>query len=311
MGILNIFYLLFTNRNFLFIVGIVLGFVLGDRTVILKDFTPYIIGFILAVSTSGFKFRSFIPIFRNIGPVVSCILLNYLIYGLLLLLLAYIFAPSQDIWIGYVVIAATPPAVAIIPFAANLNGDLRFAISGVFGGNLLGILITPIIFFIFVGDNVVSHLSLMDILLKMLIIPIFVSRLFRIRRIYPFFEKYRGIMVDYGFLVIAMTVIGLSRNLIFENPDLIRYPLMIFLFIMFFLGGLFKYILSRYYPDKEVIVTLSLMLTVKNAGFAAVVALSLFENNLVAIPAAILSVLLPVFYMFESTLGKYFLKKSN
>lgn len=302
---------LLTNRNFIFLMGIAAGFILGDKAAFLKESTPYLIGFILAVSTSSFRFRSLVPVMRNIGPVASCVFLSFFVYGVVLLSLAWLTNAPEPVWLGYVVIAATPPAIAIIPFTFNLNGDTRFSISGVFGANLLGIVITPLIFYIFLGDSMVSSLALFIILVKMLIVPLGVSRMLRWRRVYPFFDKYRGILIDYGFLLVAMTVIGLNRDLIFNNPDLIIKPVLIFIFLIFVLGNAFKWFLSRYYPDHETVMSLYLMLVVKNAGFAAVVAMNLFPDILVSLPPAILSVFLPVFYIFESNLGKYFFYKRS
>ncbi|MBU2650159.1 MAG: bile acid:sodium symporter [Bacteroidetes bacterium] len=297
---------LLTNRNLIFLAGIAAGFLLGDKTAFLKDSTTYIIGFILAVATSGFRFRSLVPVVRNVGPVTSCVFLNYIVFGGLMLLLAWLTGATGAVWTGYVVIAATPPAIAIIPFTFNLKGDTRYSISGVFGGNLLGIVLTPLIFLIFMGDSVVSPYSLLLILVKMLIIPLAVSRVFRWKKLYPFIDKNRGILIDYGFLVVAMTVIGLSRNIIFGNPYCVLMPLSIFVFLMFILGNLFKWWLSRVNPDREIVMSLYLMLTIKNAGFAAVVAINLFPDLMVTLPPAILSVLLPLFYIFESTLGRHF-----
>jgi len=229
---------LLTNRNFILLMGIGLGFLLGPRTAILKDSTPYIIGFILAISLSSFSFRNLLPLSKSIYPIIACIITNYVIFGTLVLTLAWLFTENQDLWIGYVVIAATPPA--IVPFSFNLNGDTDFSIIGVFGGNLLGIIITPLIFFLFFGQGLIDSSALMKILITMLIVPLVISRLFRHRLIYPLIDSFRGIIIDYGFFLVALTIIGLSRDLLFQYPGMILIPAMIFLFAQFIFGSLFK-----------------------------------------------------------------------
>jgi len=299
---------LLTNRNFILLMGIGLGFLLGPRTAILKDSTPYIIGFILAISLSSFSFRNLLPLSKSIYPIIACIITNYVIFGTLVLTLAWLFTENQDLWIGYVVIAATPPAIAIIPFSFNLNGDTDFSIIGVFGGNLLGIIITPLIFFLFFGQGLIDSSALMKILITMLIVPLVISRLFRHRLIYPLIDSFRGIIIDYGFFLVALTIIGLSRDLLFQYPGMILIPAMIFLFAQFIFGSLFKVFMKGRIGDKKRTMSLSLMLTVKNAGFAAVVAMSLFDSPMIFLPAAILSVMMPLFYIFESNISERLLR---
>jgi BASS family bile acid:Na+ symporter len=307
MRFLSSFATLLTNRNFILTLGIGLGFLLGPRTIIFKDLTPYIIGFILAISLSSFSFHSLKPLKKNIRPVLVCIILNYLVYGTILLVMVRLFTDNPDLWTGFVVIAATPPAIAIIPFSFNLDGDTHFSIIGVFGGNLLGIVITPLIFFLFSGAGLLDPIALIKILVTMLIVPLIVSRAFRHRRIYPYMEKFRGNLIDYGFFMVAMTVIGLSRDLLFSFPGMILIPALILFFVKFVMASLFKLGMRNFIADKKRTISLSLMLTVKNAGFAAVVAISLFDEPKVFLPAAILSVMMPLFYIYESNMGRKFI----
>ena len=234
-------------------------------------------------------------------------MLHYLVYGTLLLTMSWLFTDNPDLWIGFVVIAATPPAIAIIPFSFNLKGDTNFSIIGVFGGNLLGILITPLIFLLFSGKGLIDPLALIRILFTMLIVPLFISRIFRHEKIYAAIEKARGTVIDYGFFFVAVTIIGLSRDLLFNYPGLILIPAMILFFVQFVMASLFKLSMRKIIPDKKRTMSLSLMLTVKNAGFAAVVAIALFEEPKVFLPAAILSVLMPLFYIYESNFSNKFI----
>jgi BASS family bile acid:Na+ symporter len=289
-----------TNRNFIFPLGIVMGFVLGSKTIVFKELTPYIIGFILAISTSSHKFKSFIPAVGNFGAIIASFFLNYIVYGAIVLSLAYLFIDDEHILTGMVIIVATPPAIAIIPFTINLMGDARYSITGVLGGNLLGIVLTPLIFMVFTGDDRVSSLDLLNILAKILIIPMFLSRLLRFRAILPWIENYRGHVIDYGYFIVSMTVIGLNRDLIIENPGNAVPPLLILVFMIFIVGEVYKYFALKRNYEKEIVISNNLMLTVKNAGFAAVVAMSLFQEVKVALPAALLGVLLPLHYLYQS-----------
>ncbi len=279
--------------------GVFCGLILGDKTAILKDLTIYIIGFILAISTSSASNNSFLQLKNFLKPTLVCILLNYVIYGIIVLGAAYYLIQEYYLWLGFIVIAATPPAIAIIPFSINLRGESQYAIMGVFGANLAAVFITPLVLLVFLKTEPISSAEIMKILVKILFVPILLSRVFRWKSIYPFIDKYRGNIVDYGFFLVSLTVIGVSRDLLFHNPELLIIPFSILFMMMFILGGINKLLLLRLNKPHSLVITKNLMLTVKNAGFASVVSLSLFDNYIVAIPAAILSILLPLHYIWE------------
>lgn len=293
---------LLRNRNFILMLGIAAGMLLGDGVAFLKDFTPYIIGSILAVAVASFNFRDFFPIKKSLVPVGITILANYVFYSALIMLLSVLLIDNPAYRLGFVVIAATPPAIAIIPFTINLKGDSTFSIIGIIGGNVAGILFSPAIMLLFGGDNSISPMAIIDLILKMLVAPLIVSRLLRLKPVYGIIEKHRGVMIDWGFFLVAMTVIGISRDLLIHNTMDAVLPLAILLFMMFGLGTILQKILKRKGTSPTLIISNQLILTIKNAGFASVMAINLFPDPKVVLPAAILSVLLPVYYLVLSNM---------
>lgn len=293
---------LLRNRNFILMLGIAAGMLLGDGVAFLKDFTPYIIGSILAVAVASFNFRDFFPIKKSLVPVGITILANYVFYSALIILLSVLLIDNPAYRLGFVVIAATPPAIAIIPFTINLKGDSTFSIIGIIGGNVAGILFSPAIMLLFGGDNSISPMAIIDLILKMLVAPLIVSRLLRLKPVYGIIEKHRGVMIDWGFFLVAMTVIGISRDLLIHNTMDAVLPLAILLFMMFGLGTILQKILKRKGTSPARIISNQLILTIKNAGFASVMAINLFSDPKVVLPAAILSVLLPVYYLVLSNM---------
>jgi BASS family bile acid:Na+ symporter len=296
-------YNLLTNRNFILIVGLAAGLIFGDGVAFLKDYTPYILGTILAVSVSGFSFKDLLPVKKSLVPIGVTILVNYFIYGAIILGLAALLTNNPAFWLGFVVIAATPPAIAVIPFSINLKGDANFSIIGIVGGNVAGIVLAPLTLMLFAGDASISPVAMLDLILKILVIPILASRLLRWKKIYGFVEKQRGIIIDYLFLLVAMTVIGISRNLFIHHTTEALIPFGIMLFMMFGMGYLLQVILNAMKITPQLIISNKLILVMKNAGFASVMAISLFDNPQVVLPAAILSVLLPVYYLVQSNLN--------
>jgi len=295
---------LFFNRNFILILGLAFGMIFGNNISFLKPFTPYILGLILAISISGFRFREFLPLKQSLLPVGVTILVNYLIYGAILLSLASLLITNEAYWWGFIVIAATPPAIAVIPFSINLKGDAGFSIKGIVGANVAGIVISPVIMMIFANQAGVGTMAMLDLILKILVLPVILSRVIRyVKPLFRFVEKQRSVLIDYGFLFVAMTVIGVSRDLLLSNTVNALIPLGIMIFMMFGLGYLLQVILNAFRISPPLIISNKLILVMKNAGFASVLALNLFENPQVVLPAAFLSVLLPVYYLVQSNLN--------
>ncbi|RLD41537.1 MAG: hypothetical protein DRI86_13190 [Bacteroidetes bacterium] len=97
--------------------------------------------------------------------MLTGIFLNYLVFGSALLFVASIFFDtSSDLFIGFVIIAANPPGVAIIPFSVKLNGNLNYSIVGVFGAFLASIVLTPAIIELFVGEGGVDSMQFLQLL---------------------------------------------------------------------------------------------------------------------------------------------------
>ena len=296
---------LLQSRNFVLLLGITLGLVFGEEVAFLENYTPYIIGAILAVSISSLRFRELLPLKKNLKPIGVTVLVNYFIYGAIVLTLANIFISSEAFRMGFVVIAATPPAIAVIPFSINLKGDAQFSIVGIVGGNIAGIFLAPLIIMIFSAQGAIDPMAVVTLILKMLVVPMFVSRLLRVKPVHGFIEKHRSILIDYGFLLVAMTVIGITRSLLFNNTLEAIIPFLIVVFMMFGLGYLFQLYLNARRIDPHLIISNKLILVMKNAGFASVMAIGLFEDPHVVLPSAILSVMLPVYYLVQSNINLF------
>jgi len=118
---------LLTNRTVILISAFVGGLVFSDVAGRLGTLTMPALAVVLTVSTTQLSARDFLPLRRVARPVLSALLLNFGLLGSLILLLAWWLMPTRELWIGYVLVAAAPPGVAIIPFTHILRGDLRLS----------------------------------------------------------------------------------------------------------------------------------------------------------------------------------------
>lgn len=276
------------NRNTLLILALVLGFSFGWGAKILKPFTLYVLALVMVFSTTSFDFKVLKNYKYFVKTTFISFFLNYIIFGTILIVLAYFLIDEKELFWGFVVIAATPPGVAVIPFTFIFKGDSNFSLVGVLGVYFLAIIASPLIINIFVKDADIDVIKLVTITVKVIVIPLLLSRLLLFKKIKPTVEKIRGKVVNWGFALIVYTIIALNRNAIFEDLDILLICSII-LFVSMFVAGIFFEVITKKSIKKELRISQNLMLTVKSSGYAAGTALVVFGERS-ALPSAFLAV---------------------
>ena len=232
-------------------------------------------------------------------------ILNYIVFGVFLLVPAYFLINEKELFWGFVVIAATPPGIAIIPFSFIFKGDERFSLIGVLGVYLLAIIASPLIVSFFIKGVSINSTELFLLTIKIIVIPIILSRLLLHKSIQPTVQKIRGKVVNWGFALIIYTIVGINRDAIFSDWQVMVKSSLILFFAMFVLGVLFE-LITRKKIDKAKRISMNLMLTTKSSGYAAATALVLFGDRS-ALPAAFLS----IFVLLYLIAFEYMFKKSK
>jgi bile acid:Na+ symporter, BASS family len=159
------------NRTFILVLAFVAGLIFSDLAGQAGVLTMPALAVVLTVSTTQVTLKDFSPLTKMIRPVVLALLLNYLLLGSIILLLAWWLMPTRDLWIGYVLVAAAPPGIAIIPFTYILKGNLTQSMLGTFGVYLLSLLLTPALIYLFTGEAAVSPLRLFNTMLLLILVP--------------------------------------------------------------------------------------------------------------------------------------------
>lgn len=299
------------NRNFILILSVVLGLFVGDGAHYIKDYTVYVLALVMMFSTSGINTKDVFPLKSMLKPLIIGSLLNYVLFGSVLLTLAYFLMPNTNLFLGFVIIAATPPGVAIIPFSNILDGDLRYAVVGTLGGFLFSLIFAPLIFEFF--SDIEGGVKLVDLLLmmvKLVIIPLLLSRLLRFKVIMPTVNKLRGRVIDFGFAIILFTAVGLNKHVFFSDIKILGLVALVLFCSLFVLGFLYMTFCKFIKLDSKVAITQNLLLTIKSSGFAVVTALTLFGEK-AAIPSAILAVFVLAYLLTLSFINDFKYKKMS
>ncbi len=285
------------NRNLILIGAIIVGLIFSDFANTLKDYNFYILAVVMTLSTTGISMKGMLPISKSLKNMGVAIFLGYFVFSSLLIVLSWFLLDNKYLFYGMVIIAASPPGVAVIPFTHILKGDMNYTMVGTLGTYLASVVLAPFIIALFSGFEGLDSMQLVVIMIKVILIPFLISRLLLIQPIYAVVEKTRGHLVDVGFALIIYTAVGLNREVFFGNFEVLALISFILLLMMFGLGTLYEWVARRLKIAAPKSVSQKLLLTIKSSGFTASASMAIFGRE-AAIPSAILAVLVLVYLLY-------------
>lgn len=296
---MNFIIKLILNRNFILVFAVIMGMILGDFASYIKSYTIYVLAITMVFSTTGIDSKALLPLKKLVKPMLVGTVLNYFVFGTVVLILAWFLMPSKELFMGFVVIVAAPPGVAVIPFTGILKGDIEYSILGVFGAFLASIIIAPALIGLFSKGANISSWSLLVLMIKLVLVPMIFSRFLLYKPVFKYVKKIRGKVVDWGFAIIIFTAVGMNRDVFFSNPVILILVSSVLLLATFGLGTLYEIIAEKRGNTYERSITQVLLLTIKSSGFSVVTALTLFGKE-AAIPSAVLAVIVLLYLLYLS-----------
>lgn len=214
-------------------------------------------------------------------------------YGALsgLVLLFAFLSGDVDVRRGWVLMAAVPPAVAVVPTTSLLRGNVRRSLISEALLYMLGLVMVPLVTLAFLGEAV----SVNDLVIQTLLligVPILISRpLRRWRRI----GETRATAVSVSFFFLVVAIAGSTRDVLFGRPDLIANLALLAFLRTFGLGiGLFG-LTYALHTSREARVQALTFASFKNLGLTVVLASTLFGS--VASLPSIVSLIFEILWM--------------
>jgi len=217
------------------------------------------------------------------------------VLGGVILFIAWWLIDDRELWTGFVVLAAVPPAVAVTPFSYILKGNTFFSLIGMVAAYLAALVLTPLIMVIFIGVSFLDPVKLTLMLVQLILVPLIVSRLLRLTRWVRHIETWRGTILNWSFFLVVFTIIGLNQQVLFEQLDVVLRIAIVAIVFTFVLGHIVRFIARIMHVSRETTVSLMLMGTQKNFALASAIALNLFSER-ASIPSAI-SIVFAIFYI--------------
>lgn len=287
------------NRNAILVLAVIAGLIFGDFAPLIKDYNIYILGITMTFSMTGLNLL-LLNNPKKIGKTLMMgFILNYLVFGAVLLPIAWWLMPSKELFYGFVVIVAAPPGVAIIPFSYILKGKVDYAIIALTGAFAASIVVAPLLVGILAQNEGIKPYDLFITMVQLVLIPLLLAQILRIKAIFPLVQKIRGKVVDWGFALLIFVAVGVNRDAFFTNPKVLLPVVITIVIGTFGLGFVYSRVAKRLKISSELTITQQMLSTIKSSGFSVFTALTLFGKE-AAIPSAILAVVVLMYLIFLS-----------
>jgi bile acid:Na+ symporter, BASS family len=288
---------LLNNRNFIFLLAITFGLLLPQAAEWTKILMMPALALVMMLATINVPNDYFLNPRAILKPSLAGIMMTYVILNGTILLLSALLICDRNLWIGFVLIAAVPPAVAVIPFTAILEGNVSNTLSGTVASYLAALLVMPLMFWIFIGTGFDDPYKLVRIMLLLIVLPLVLSRMILYFNWQDRIAPVRGLLTDWGFFIVLYSIIGVNRDLIFSRPLSIVPAAVVVVATTFILGWAIQKISVLFKVDKKNIISLVLQGTLKNQGIAGGLAIALFEKE-AAVPSAVYSISMILYIMW-------------
>ena len=290
---------LLKNRDFLLILSIVLGLFLGDGAQWTRNLVIPGLAVIMTVAVMGIPNSVFRSPRSLVIPTLVGLFLNYGLHGGVILGLSSLLIREEALQAGFVMVAAAPPAVAVIPFTVILKGDGPFSLVATVGGYLGALILMPLITFGLLGSGYADHGKLVWVMVELILAPLAVSWLLRRTNLSEKLEPYKGAVTNWGFFLVTYTIVGLNRSVFLTQPLSILPVFLVALAAIFLLGWTIESIGRLFKIDPQKRISLVLLGTHKNTGLAAGLALTLLGER-TALPATVSTVFMIVYVVWLS-----------
>ncbi len=280
---------LLKNRDFLLILSIVLGLSLGQGAQWTRDLVIPGLAVIMTLSVMGIPGSVFRSPRSLVIPTLAGLLLNYGVQGGVVLGLSALLIKEEALRAGFVMVAAAPPAVAVIPFTVLLKGDGPFSLVATVGCYLAALILMPLIIFGLLGIGFADREKLVWIMVELILVPLAISRLLRWSGFSEKLEPFKGALTNWGFFLVVYTIVGLNRAVLINRPLSILSVFLVSLAAIFLLGWAIERVGRILKIDPRKRLSLVLLGTHKNTGLAAGLALTLLGER-TALPATVSTV---------------------
>lgn len=277
---------LLENNSFIFMLALAVAIAFGGGASYTEPALVPVLGLIMTISILDVSSRVFLDLKKILFPVLLALILNFVVLSGAYVGLSSLIISDADLRTGFVLVAAVPPAVAVIPITYLLGGNTKYSLVGNVAAYTVALAVTPLICILFLGANFIEPTRLLIVLGELIAAPIVVSRILRRTRIMSTVERWRNPVVNWGFFLVIYTMVGLNRDVFLQEPGTLLLVSVVAFTGTFVLAEVINRISRRLGVQKMDRISFMLLGTRKNDGLAGAIALIFFDPR-AAMPAAL------------------------
>ncbi len=264
------------------VISMLLGLLYPNFSFFLEPYLMILLIIMITFSLKDIVLNKIINI-KNLKKSFVLFLFNYIILTSLLILLAFLFVKDSDYKKGFVIMAAVPCAIVVIPFTKLLKADTNISTLGLITTYFLSLFLTPLIIWLFFKESI-NFFDLLKTLFLLVILPLFLSRLLNIFN--GSLKKYDTIIINLIFLITTYGFIALNRETIVNNFFSLKSVIFVLFIKTFILTAFLYFILKKLKTQRKTAIPIILFTNYKNLGYAALLSLTLI-NKEAALPSTL------------------------
>ncbi|MEM0448673.1 MAG: hypothetical protein QW520_02500 [Methanomassiliicoccales archaeon] len=225
--------------------------------------------------------------------ILRATLLSFVLSSGVTIALAQLF--QGDIRAGWVLLAAVPSAVSVVPFTFLMKGDLEPTLISTAALYIIAVALTPLLTLLFLGQAV-DVLLLVFYVAVLILLPLLLSIGIKKLDIPP---SDRTAIINVAFFILIVAVAGSNRHVFFGEPLLLLSLLGVAVVRIMGVGLAWDWHLRRRGASRAQRVPEVLFSSYKNTGMAAALAMSVVGPQ-AAVPAAVCTVVDIVWLIYLS-----------
>ncbi len=259
--------------SLLLLLGLGLGLLLGLTFDGMEYAAMAALASLMTFSLVDVELRGFRQVIRYIPIALG---ISFLLHPALLVAAGML--TPRSLWHGWVLMAAVPPAISVVPFTAILRGDVKLAVASTALLYVVALGLTPLIALLLL-DVAVSPLALFTSVLVLILVPLMLSRGVAAS---PLRADTVVIARNLSFGAFTYFVGAANQAVVLEDPTLALYAFGGSALVVALGAAISWILLSRVALEKRI--SLLLFSGYKNAGLAAALAIALLGPTAVLAP---------------------------